>query len=319
MSRLDHAAVAAMAAVVREGSFEGAARALGVTPSAVSQRVKQLDERVGSVLIVRGHPCTATAVGRKLCRHAEAIAMLEQELSRSLRGSSSADEEIERATLRVAVNADSLDTWFVNALAPFAAAEGALLDVALDDQEYTIEWLRTGQVLAAVTAESRAVQGCTSVPLGSLTYVAVASPAFVQRWFARGVTPESLAAAPALTFNQKDELQRAWVRRYFRRDLRLPTHWLPSSQSTAYGGAAGMGWGVNCLPFVEPQLRSGALQEILPGRRLSVPIYWQYTRLPVPMLARLTDAVIAAARQAIANSQVHAAPRAPGRIRERRP
>lgn len=307
-----------MAAVVREGSFEGAARALGVTPSAISQRVKQLEERVGSVLIVRGQPCTATAVGRKLCRHAEAIAMLEQDLSRSLRGPTDADEELERATLRVAVNTDSLDTWFVDALAPFAAAERALLDVVLDDQEYTVEWLRTGQVLAAVTAESHAVQGCSSVLLGSHTYVAVASPEFVQRWFSRGVTPESLAAAPTLTFNQKDELQRAFVRRNFRRDLRLPTHWLPSSQSYAKAGVAGMGWGVNCLAFVEPQLRSGALLEILPGRRFFVPIYWQYTRLPVPMLTRLTDAVVAAARRALAAPPAPHSSSAARRIRARR-
>jgi LysR family transcriptional regulator, chromosome initiation inhibitor len=299
MTGIDHAALAAMAAVVREGSFERAARMLRVTPSAISQRVKHLEERVGSVLIVRGHPCTATAIGRRLCRHAEAIAMLEQELHQSLPRLTDSGEEFERAKLRIAVNADSLDTWFVSALAPFAASEGALLDLALDDQEYTIEWLRTGQVLAAVTAASRAVQGCNSIPLGSLSYVAVTSPSFVERWFPRGVTPEALAAAPALTFNRKDELQRAWVRRNFRRSPRLPTHWLPSSQSFANASAAGMGWGMNPLPLVEAQLRSGALVEILPGRRLAVPLYWQYTRLRVPMLGRLTDAVITAARRAL--------------------
>jgi len=295
MARLDQAAVAAVAAVVREGSFEGAARALRVTASAVSQRVKHLEERVGGVLIVRGQPCTATEMGRKMCRYAEAVAMLEQELRRSLPGLLTPADATERATLRVAVNADSLDTWLVDALAPFASTENALLDVALDDQEYTVEWLRTGQVLAAVTATGQAVQGCNSIALGRLEYVAVASPAFVKRWFAKGVTPETLAAAPTLTFNHKDDLQRRWVRRHLRRELRLPTHWLPSTQAFAQGSVAGLGWGMNPTLLVHSQLRSGELVELVPGRRLAVPLYWQHTRLPVPMLGRLTDAVLAAA------------------------
>ena len=73
---LDYASLSAVAVVIREGSFEGAARALNVTPSAISQRVKQLEERVGGVLIVRGQPCTPTEMGRLICRHVEQVGML---------------------------------------------------------------------------------------------------------------------------------------------------------------------------------------------------------------------------------------------------
>ncbi|MFY9510716.1 MAG: LysR family transcriptional regulator, partial [Rubrivivax sp.] len=76
----DYPLLAALAAVVREGSFERAAQALHLTPSAVSQRVKLLEERIGQVLVVRGQPCTATAAGRRLCHHVEQVAELEQQL-----------------------------------------------------------------------------------------------------------------------------------------------------------------------------------------------------------------------------------------------
>src|ERR1700704_2030047 len=152
---LDYASLAALAAVVREGSFERAARALNVTPSAVSQRVKQLEERLGGVLIVRGQPCTATGTGRLLCRHVEQVGMLEQELRPALPRVAASGPEAGRVTLRVAVNADSLGTWFIGAMTAFLSRDRALLDIALDDQEHTLDWLRSGEGHAAVTASSR--------------------------------------------------------------------------------------------------------------------------------------------------------------------
>jgi len=183
---LDYPLLAAVAAVVREGSFERAARALHLTPSAVSQRVKLLEERVGQVLIVRGPPASATAAGLQLCRHMEQVGMLEHELLQAL--PALAADHSGRITLRVAVNADSLATWFVNAAANFAQAEPVLLDISLEDQDHTAERLRNADVIAAVTGLATPVQGCRSVPLGAMRYLATASPAYLQRHFAQGVT-----------------------------------------------------------------------------------------------------------------------------------
>jgi LysR family transcriptional regulator (chromosome initiation inhibitor) len=296
---LDYPSLAAVAAVVREGSFERAARALNVTPSAISQRVKLLEERVGSVLIVRGQPCTATETGRLLCRHVERVGMLEQELRGSLPKLSQGDSGEERVTLRVAVNADTLGTWFLGALSRFLESEDALFDIALDDQEHTVEWLKSGEVLAAVTANATPVQGCDSVSLGRLTYVAVASPAYVQRYFPDGVTSTSLSKAPALTFNRKDRLQTQWIRRACRKDVDAPTHWLPATQAFIDASVAGIGWGMNPLSLVQAHLDAGTLVELVPGCRLPVPLYWQHTRLHVPMLDRLTRAVVAIARESL--------------------
>lgn len=80
---MDYAGLRAVAMVVQTGSFEKAALALHVTPSAISQRVKQLEERLGAVLILRGNPCTATEKGEWVCRHMEHVGMLESELSAS--------------------------------------------------------------------------------------------------------------------------------------------------------------------------------------------------------------------------------------------
>jgi LysR family transcriptional regulator, chromosome initiation inhibitor len=296
---LDYPSLAAIAAVVREGSFERAARALNVTPSAVSQRVKLLEERLGSVLIVRGQPCTATETGRRLCRHIEQVGMLEQELRGTLPKLMQSSADSARVTLRVAVNADSLGTWFIRAMATFLDAEQALLDVALDDQEHTVDWLRSGDVLAAVTANAQPVQGCNSVTLGRLRYLAVSSPAFVRRYFPNGVTAASLANAPALTFNRKDRLQSQWIRRVCRREVDAPTHWLPSTQAFIDASVNGIGWGMNPVSLVREHLRAGTLVELVPGRALSVPLYWQHTRLHVPMLGRLTQAVVSAAQTAL--------------------
>ena len=296
---LDYTSLAAIAAVVREGSFERAARTLNVTTSAVSQRVKHLEERLGSILIIRGQPCRATALGRLLCSHVEQVGLLEQELRGALPKLVQTDGRDDRVTLRVAVNADSLGTWFIGAMARFVDGENALVDIALDNEEHTVEWLRSGEVLAAVTAHAQPVQGFNSVSLGRLTYLAVASPGFVRRYFPDGVSAAALNSAPSLKFNNKDRMQAQWARRVCRRDVETPAHWFPATQAFLDASLAGIGWGMNPESLVREHLESGALVELVPGRNLAVPLYWQHTRLQVPMLNRLTEAVIRAARETL--------------------
>ena len=296
---LDYTSLAAVAIVVQEGSFERAARRLSVTPSAVSQRIKLLEERLGSVLVVRGQPCTATNAGALICRHVERVGMLEQDLRISLPHLAQLESGNAPVTLRVAVNADSLGTWFVAAMARFTRSESAFLDVALDAEQYTIEWLRSGQVLATVTAHAQPVQGCNSVALGKLRYLAVASPDFVERCFHGGVNAASLSQAPALRFDRKDHLQAQWVRRVCRRNVDMQVHWLPTTQAFVDACVAGIGWGMNPAALVQEHLKAGKLVELVPGRELLVPLYWQHTRLQVPMLDRLTRAVVTAAREGL--------------------
>ncbi|MCX2862000.1 LysR family transcriptional regulator ArgP [Paucibacter sp. PLA-PC-4] len=294
---LDYAALSALAAVMREGSFERAARALHVTPSAISQRIRLLEERVGCALVIREQPCRATETGRRLCQHVDQVRLLEQELHTAL-PALSADAPA-RVPLPIAVNADSLATWAATALASFAADNPVLLEVLVDDQDHTSERLRSGAVLAAVTASARPAAGCNSRPLGAMRYRATASPAFIQRYFADGVGAGTLALAPSLVFNTKDELQASWARRLCHRHVELPRHTLPSSHAFVSAAAAGMGWGLHPESMIARQLSEGSLVELVPDTPLDVALYWQHARAASGLLDRLTGAVLSAAREAL--------------------
>ncbi|MBB4955328.1 LysR family transcriptional regulator (chromosome initiation inhibitor) [Agrobacterium vitis] len=289
---LDGEQMRALVAIIRTGSFEKAATLLGVTQSAISQRIRQLEDRIGAVLIVRGQPCRTTVAGERLFRHAEEVALLEQHLQADL----GLKQEIGPTSVRLAVNADSLATWFIPAM---VATEGLLFDIVLDDQDHSADWLRRGEVRAAVSAAAEPVQGCDCRPLGSLRYRATASPEFVARWFAHGVTPQALAQAPCLTFNAKDSLQSNWLAQAFGTHLTPPTHWLPSSQAFVDAARLGLGWGMNPEVLVSPLIETGVLVDLAPEHPLHVALYWHWSRSLAQPLKRLTEHVVAAAAQGL--------------------
>ena len=167
---LDYALLDALGAVVRLGSFDRAARELNVTPSAVSQRVKLLEERVGSVLVKRGQPCIATPPGALLCRHIERVQRLETELGGQFPTLPGMLAE-SWPTFRVAVNDDSVGTWFIDAISGFCAEREMLLDLVIDDQEYTAQQLRDAYDLVG---ECRAAFDRLAAP-----YDAILTPAAV--------------------------------------------------------------------------------------------------------------------------------------------
>ncbi len=290
---LDTTLLATVAVVIREGSFERAARALHITPSAVSQRIRIIEDRVGAVLIVRGQPCAATEAGARLCRHADTVLMLEDGLRRDMPSLSPPGTARSHASVRVAINADSLGTWFIAAMQGFQQPGSALIDLVVDDQDKTSDWLRRGHVLAAVTSLAAPVQGCRSRKLGSLRYCACASPQFMQRWFPAGLTIEAFEAAPSLVFDHNDKLQQRWVRRLLRKDVALPAHRIPSTQGFVEATLAGIGWALNPWQLVQDHLQSGRLVALDAGRPLDVPLYWQQAKLPLPELDRLRHNVLA--------------------------
>lgn len=289
---LDPAHLAALAAVHRRGAFDLAAAELHVTPSAISQRIKALEEQIGTLLVRRGTPCTATETGLRLIRHHDEIALLQRTLDQDL-GLGSGP-----VTLRIAVNADSLATFVVPAL---AATDGFLFDLVIDDQDVSQDWLRRGEVVAAITSHPGPLQGCDTIPLGALRYRATASPAYVRRRFPDGVTAMAMAAAPALTFSDKDRLQNLWAAARvpgLTRPL-LPTHRMASSHAFVDACVSGLGWSMNPDPLVARQLGDGTLVELIPDTPLDVALYWQFTRLAAPTLAPVTEAIRRAARASL--------------------
>ncbi|MGE6694705.1 LysR family transcriptional regulator ArgP [Sphingobium limneticum] len=285
---LDYPSLAAVAAVVREGSFEKAAALLKITPSAVSQRVRGFEERLGIALVVRGQPCTATERGRELCAHFDKVRLLEADLPMSF---ANGMQDSSRPSLSIAVNADSLATWFPYAMADFARTTGMLVELTLEDEGHTADRLRTGEVLAVVTSDPEPVAGCRTIALGSLSYVACASPDFIGRYFPTGIDGDSLNIAPVMRFNRKDQLQGRWAKAAFGTDLNAPTHWIPSTQGFLDLACAGLGWGLQPKTLAKPHIHAGTLIELVPGDTMDVPLFWTVSRLHAQALQAMTSAV----------------------------
>jgi LysR family transcriptional regulator (chromosome initiation inhibitor) len=229
----------------------------------------------------------ATEIGAKLCAHVEQVRLLEATSSTTCRGWPARTGP---PTIRVAVNADSVSTWFPQAAALFAAETGAMLDLVLEDEAHTADRLRSGEVLAAVTADPAPVPGCKTYPLGVLDYVAVASPAFMARFFPDGVDADELATAPILRFDRRDDLQARWAREAWGASIRPPTHWTPSTPGMLDMTLAGLGWAMTPVVLAAPHLAAGRLVELPPRLRIGVTLYWQRTRLTARLLDHLTQA-----------------------------
>ncbi len=286
--QLDSRQLAAFAAVLREGSFEGAANALFVTPSAISQRIKQLEDRLGRVLIQRGSPCVATAAGQALQRHAQQVQLLEAQALAAFGIGSEANAQLPVA---IAVNADSLATWLAPALAHTQAAHGCTFDLIVEDQDHSNELLRAGRVMGAITTDAHAVQGCNVLPLGSMRYLAVASPIFFDRFFATGVNDASLFMAPCNVFNRKDALQSAFLKMIMKKKINPPHHFVPSTHGFVEAALRGLGWGMNPIALVSEHIKRGELRELKRNKPLDVPLYWQHWRLDNEVLRTLTQEI----------------------------
>lgn len=281
---LDH--VRTLLAAVDEGTFEAAARALHVTPSAISQRIKALEQRTGRVLLVRSKPVRLTESGVAVVRFARQLAALERDAAAEL-GLPGGDEA---ATLSIAVNADSLATWFLAALASLPKDPLVCYELHREDQDYTDQLLRQGLVMAAVSSSPQPVQGCTVRKLGRMRYRAMATRAFVDRWFSHAPLRQAVSSAPVVIFNRKDDLQDKFLRRLGPRVTSGPRHYVPASEAFYEAVVAGFGWGM--LPDIQVADRGGGdLVEIAPDHPVDVPLYWQQWKLGSPALAAVGDAV----------------------------
>ena len=284
--------LAALAAVVEGGTFDAAAGTLRLTPSAVSQRVRALEQQAGQVLVLRTRPCRPTPAGAVLVRLAGQLAALDSDATAAL-GIGTGP-----ARLAVAVNADSLATWFPSALT--GLGDDVVVDLHREDQDRTAQLLRDGVVMAAVTSDATPVQGCRARPLGAMRYRAMAAPAFAARWFPAGHPTAAWAAAPVVAFAADDLLQHRFVGSLAGPSVVLgPEHHVPSHPAYVTVIAAGLGWGMVSEHEADAFAGSGALVDLAPGRFLDVALYWQRWSVRAAMLDDLTDRVVAAAGAAL--------------------
>ncbi|GAA0755855.1 LysR family transcriptional regulator ArgP [Ideonella azotifigens] len=278
MNVLDPAGLDCLAALAEAGSFEKAAQLLAITQSAVSQRLRSLESHVGHLLVVRARPLRLTEPGKVLLRYARQMQALRADAARELGATLGREER-----LPIAVNADSLATWVLPALDPLVRAgqrQGYGVELIVDDQDFTHDWLRQGEVLGCVSTVSQALRGCACLPLGRMRYVAAASPAFIAKALPGGLHAGNFAHLPFIVFNRKDDMQAQWVSQAFGvREPRLQERYVPSSEAGAR--AAAMGWGIAVLPelLARPMMDDGRLTPLKPEITLDVALYWHQWKL----------------------------------------
>lgn len=286
----DYDSLVALEAVVREGGFEAAANSLGVTQSAVSQRIKQLEERVGTLLVIRGRPCVPTDTGMQLCRHLEQVTLLQHELTGRIRNLLK-EPGSTTPTIRIAVNSDSLATWFPNVLKRAINELNIRFEIILDDQEHTEQSLKSGDALAVITANERPVQGCRRISLGAMEYMAVATPDYVKAHFREGISLDSLKQAPCMAFDRKDTLPEQWMTLCFGEAVKTPLHLIPSYEGYLSCCLNGTGWGLMPTVTVAPHVEAGQLVEMIEEKRVLVSLHWQSSTQSSEILRLLGEVV----------------------------
>jgi LysR family transcriptional regulator (chromosome initiation inhibitor) len=299
MRTFDTDALECLAAIMEEGGFERAAVRLSVTQSAVSQRLRALEAQIGTVLLVRSRPIKPTAAGRLLIKHAMQMRLLRADLETDLQDlTPGAGGLREEDRVAIAINADSIATWALPALGPLVKA-GLPLEIITDDQDFTHDWLREGQVLGCVTTLKEALRGCKVQPLGAMPYVAVASATYAQAHCPQGLTPHNFRQIPFVAFNRKDDLQSDFVGRAFGlRRVTLSQRFVPSSEGQVRAVLAG--WGASVVPAMQVRglLATGDLVNLMPEVALPVNLYWHCWNLHSAVIDRLTEALVGAAAQA---------------------
>jgi LysR family transcriptional regulator, chromosome initiation inhibitor len=302
MSTFDPDALECLAAIVEEGGFERAAQRLSITQSAVSQRLRALEAQVGTVLIVRSRPLKPTSAGQLLLKHTKQLRLLRADLERDLRelAPSSTGGAREEERISIAVNADSIATWALPALGELAR-QGLPIEIITDDQDFTQEWLREGQVLGCITTLKQALRGCKVVPLGAMNYAAVAERDYARQRLPKGLSPHNFREVPFIAFNRKDDGPTEFIGKAFGlRRVSLNQLFVPSTEGQVRAVLAG--WGVGLLPelLVAGLLAQGQLVNIAPAHKLPIQLYWHCWNLESEVLDQLTAALTQAAAQALA-------------------
>lgn len=289
----DYKLLSALAAVIEQAGFERAAQVLNVSQSAISQRIKLLEARVGQPVLVRVTPPAPTEIGRRLLNHVQQVRLLERDLQTLV---PALDDEGLPERLRIALNADSLATWWAPAIGDFCAEQHLLLDLIVEDQTVGLKRMRAGEVAACLCASERPVAGARSVLLGAMRYRALASPAFIARHFPEGVRAELLSKTPALVFGPDDFLQHRYLAS-LGVDGGFQHHLCPSSEGFIRLTEAGLGWGLVPELQVCEQLKNGQLIELLADKPIDVPLYWHHWRNGGQLLGLLTEQLVRSSKQ----------------------
>ncbi|EAR60478.1 LysR family transcriptional regulator ArgP [Neptuniibacter caesariensis] len=282
---IDYKQLQALAAILEEDSFDRAADRLHISQSAVSQRLKQLEDSIGQTLIIRGNPLQATPAGQQLLKHFRQVSLLQDELHEEL----SLKQADGYTQIAIGLNADSLATWFLDAVQPLLNEEKILLELKVDDQDQTHHLLKSGQVIGCISSNPKPMQGCNCIPLGIMAYRCLASPCYLAKYFPDGVNSEGFRHAPVAEFSNKDELQNRYLEKFFKiGPNEYPKHRIPSTESFFQLIIRGLACGMIPDQQSHELLANGTVIDLTPGKYLEIPLYWHIWSLKSDLYDKLT-------------------------------
>ncbi len=290
---LDPRQLEALSEVLAHASFTAAAQSLNLSLAAISLRVKALEEVIGQRLATRGKTVQATPAGRAVLAHIRQLELLNTDLKERLQPASKGQSQ-----LAVAVNADSLTSWFLPGLQHELKSQHLLIDIQIEDQEHTLSLLKEGAVVGSITAQEKAVAGCIARPLGFMRYRCVASPALREhlRQGKRQINIHDLLSYPAVCFNRKDGLQDLFLAQHFNlRGIQYTRHYIPAVDGFHEALIRGIGWGMESTIQSPEAFKTKQLVDLFPGKTVDVPLYWQHWSRETSAALRLSNAILKAA------------------------
>lgn len=286
---LDYKLLHALSVVVNEQSFDKAASVLSITQSAVSQRIKLLEQTIGQPVLVRAQPLATTVIGKKLLAHYQQVKLLEQDILPDI----SVSDKQNIITANIAINADSLATWLGNAISDVCHQFNVALNLQIADENRTLNYLRDGEVFGAISTQSTALPGCTLDKLGDMQYILVASKSFIERYFSDGINKESLLRAPAVAYDQKDNMHINYIEQVFGlQSGTYPCHTVRSSEAFVDFAKQGLAYCLIPKLQIEAALASGELINIMPDKPIVRSLYWHRWILLKGVFKALSKAIV---------------------------
>jgi LysR family transcriptional regulator, chromosome initiation inhibitor len=298
---LDRSQLEAFAAVIEHQSFERAAKALSVTRGAISQRIKLLEGMLSTILIIREQPISPTKAGEAVLRHVKTLRLLEHETYLSVAQKIDVQS---RAQVAIAVNADSLATWFEAFSHQLLKQLSVELEILVEDQEHTWQILNRGDAIGCVSTESKSSQGFNAIQLGSMEYRCVSTPEFAQQHFKEGMTLQNAISSPAILFNRKDNLHDIFLEKLFGMKIgKYVRHYFPSPAALLNAKLEGSGYGLVPMAIAKPFLECGRLIDLAPSNSVLITLYWHHWQIESELGKKITELLVQTARESLIQDQ----------------
>lgn len=291
---LDYHGIAALAAVIETQGFLKAAERLFITQSAVSQRIKTLEQYYGEPVLIRTLPYRPTELGLSLLGHYKRVMLLEDALQNTLTLETSAPR------ISIAISRDTLETWFVTVLTNLKKIMPMTIDIIGDDQEHTLTYLQKGLVSACASTTNKALPGCKADFLGYFDYALVATPEFKNTYFPRNLdAKKNLLAAPTVIFDRNDNLHADYLKQHFNIDEfdLKHSHIVPSV--AGFKQFALNGYACALIPEIDitHELKQKKLINLFPEKIYKMPVYWHSWEIETKAYRLFNELVLMTGRE----------------------